>query len=104
MAYEANYQDYQEDSDADDEYERSLIASPRLPLPADYESSPTESDPPSNENTPTTYTHSSTNHTSPTGLITDWTADQCAYWVASLGFDQYGDAIVGMWTDTYISE
>lgn len=83
---------YNEDSDADDEYERSVIASPALVH--DYESSTTESDPPSNEHTPTTFTHG-VHAASPTGLITQWTADQCAEYVSSLGLPQYADAFLG---------
>lgn len=85
---------YHEDSDADDEYERSVITSPTLP--PDFESSPTDSGPPSTEHTPTTFTHSVTgSHGSPTGLITSWTADQCADWVSSLGLSQYVDVFIG---------
>jgi protein STE50 len=84
---------YHEGSDADDEYERSVIASPALP--PDFESSPTDSDPPSAEHTPTTFTHSVGSHASPTGLITQWTAGQCADFVSNLGMSQYADAFVG---------
>lgn len=84
---------YHEDSDADDEYERSVIASPTLP--PDFELSPTDSDAPSNENTPTTFTYSGGGHASPTGLIVDWSAEQCADFVSHLGLGQYADAIVG---------
>ncbi|KAF2233396.1 RA-domain-containing protein [Viridothelium virens] len=88
MAYRSAYH---EDSDADDEFERSVVASPTLP--PDFESSPTDSDPPSAENTPTTYTHSDS-HISPNGLISQWTATQCADFVSSLGLRQYADTIV----------
>ena len=64
-------------------------------LPADYESSPTESDPLSTENTPTTYTHSTANAVSPRGLITSWSEEQCADFVASLGLDRYKGALIG---------
>lgn len=93
MAYEGIYHD---PSDADDEFERergSTFMSPTLP--ADYESSPTESDPPSTENTPTTYTHSTVNAVSPRGLITSWSEGQCADFVASLGLDRYKHALIG---------
>lgn len=88
---------YTEDSDADDEYERSVITSPTLPQ-SDYETSPTDSDPPSAEHTPTTFTHSggSGSHVSPKGLMTQWTAEQCADFVSSLGLSQYSDAFLGM--------
>lgn len=86
---------YHEDSDADDEYERSVFTSPTLP--ADFESSPTDSDPPSTEHTPTTFTHSGSggSHVSPTGLITQWSAEQCAEYVSALGLSQYADAFIG---------
>ncbi len=92
MAYKGTYH---EDSDADDEYERSVITSPTIPL--DLESSATDSDPPSTEHTPTTFTHSAGSHASPTGLISQWTAGQCADFVANLGLTQYADTFVGMW-------
>ncbi|KAK5162587.1 hypothetical protein LTR04_003340 [Oleoguttula sp. CCFEE 6159] len=90
MAYKATYH---EDSDADDEYERSAF-SPTLP--ARFDASPTDSDVTSAEHTPTTFTHSHSggSHGSPTGLITQWTAEQCADFVVGLGFRQYADAIV----------
>lgn len=91
MAYKTAYH---EDSDADDEYERSVITSPTLP--PDFESSPTDSDAPSTEHTPTTYTHSvGGSHASPTGLITQWTTEQCADWVSGLGFPKYADTFLG---------
>jgi len=83
---------YHDDSDADDEYERSVITSPTLP--PDFESSPTDSDPLSAEHTPTTFTHSGS-HASPTGLITQWTAEQCADFISSLGLAEYADGFIG---------
>ncbi|KAF2762550.1 RA-domain-containing protein [Pseudovirgaria hyperparasitica] len=89
MAYKTSYQ---EDSDADDEYERSVV-SPALP--PDFESSPTDSDAPSTEHTPTTFTHSAgDSHASPTGRMNEWTSEQCADWVSSLGLPQYGDTFL----------
>lgn len=90
MAYKPTYH---EDSDADDEYERSVFTSPTLP--ADFESSPTDSGPPSTEHTPTTFTHSGESHGSPTGVITQWTAGQCADFITSLGLGQYADNFIG---------
>lgn len=78
------------DSDADDEYERSVIASPPQ---HEYESSPTDSDPPSAEHTPTTFTHGTT--LSPKTPITQWSVDQCADYVSDLGLSQYADAFLG---------
>ncbi|KAF2087965.1 hypothetical protein K490DRAFT_40672 [Saccharata proteae CBS 121410] len=83
---------YHEDSDADDEYERSVFTSPTLPV--DFESSPTDSEPPSAQHTPTTFTHPADSHASPTGLVTKWTAEQCADWVSSLGLSQYADTFI----------
>ena len=91
MSYEAQYQD---ESDADDEYERSVIASPTLP--EGYDSgSPTESDPPSNEHTPTTFTHSALHAISPRGLITQWSSNQVADFVTSLGLTGYKSLFLG---------
>jgi len=90
LAYDVRFH---EDSDADDEYERSQVASPTLPL--DYTNSPTDSEHPSSERTPTNYTHAGGRHRSPTGLITQWSAQQCAEYVASLGLPQYGKAFTG---------
>ena len=83
---------YHEDSDADDEYERSVVMSPTLP--PDFESSPTESDEVSTENTPTTFSHPRDIAT-PRGRIIDWTAEQCADFVAGLGLEPYADGFVG---------
>ncbi|KAF2138676.1 uncharacterized protein K452DRAFT_233428 [Aplosporella prunicola CBS 121167] len=84
---------YHEDSDADDEYERSVITSPML-RPDSYETSPTDSEPPTAQHTPTTYTHSADSYASPTGLVTKWTPEECADWVSSLGLGQYADNFI----------
>jgi len=90
----ATYQSaYRDDSDADDEYERSDFTSPAMQ--GDYEDDTIDSEPPSPEHTPTTtFTHSA-GHASPQGRITDWTADQAADFVSGLGLDQYANAFVG---------
>ena len=85
MAFDAPFHD---ESDADDEYERSVVTSPTLP-PGYDSGSPTESDPTSNEHTPTTFSHSTAHAVSPSGLMTEWNATQVADFVASLGLDQY---------------
>ncbi len=86
---------YREDSDADDEYERdSVFMSPTLP-PEGYSASPTDSEGHSTEPTPTTYTHSRGDATSPRGLISDWSAEQSADFVSGLGLRQYADKFVG---------
>ncbi|KAL1965703.1 hypothetical protein VTN77DRAFT_5203 [Rasamsonia byssochlamydoides] len=81
---------YHEDSDADDEYERS-VASPQLPT--DSEISPTDSESLSAEHTPTTYGNSGEDH-SPRTIITEWTAEECADFVAGLGLRQYRNAFL----------
>ncbi|KAF1957972.1 RA-domain-containing protein [Byssothecium circinans] len=88
-----SYQHHHEDSDADDEYERSVIQSPRLPIEYE-ESSPTDSGPMSTEHTPTTFTHSRDSKGSPTGLITEWSEEQSADFVSDLGLEQYADSFV----------
>lgn len=90
MPFESQYAD----SDADDEYERSGAAA--VPHHANYEPlSPTDSDPPSNEDTPTTFTHPRSAG-QPEGIITTWSPGDCADYMASLGLEQYGDAMIGM--------
>lgn len=81
------------DSDADDEYERSVLPSPRLPT--DDETSLTDSDPPSTEHTPT-FGHLDSDKLSPDSLITEWTAPQCADYVSNLGLPQYCAKFLGM--------
>lgn len=87
MAFPTAY----EDSDADDEYERSVVSPP---LVTDSETSPTDSDPPSTENTPTLYGQLGDDK-SPRNIITDWSAEECAEYVSSLGLSQYADAFLG---------
>lgn len=83
------------ESDADDEYERELHES--SPIDAtDDALSPTDSDPHSNEHTPTTYGyHSSTDGPNPAAHITEWTGDECADFIASIGLQQYSDRFIG---------
>lgn len=94
----ANYESsaFHDESDADDEYERSVIASPTLP-PDTHTHSPTDSDPPSTEHTPTTFSHKISSVNSPRGLITGWSPEQCADYVTALapGLEKYGNAIIG---------
>ncbi|GKZ19480.1 adaptor for signal transduction [Aspergillus brasiliensis] len=78
---------YHADSDADDEYERSVITSPHLAT--DSEASPSESEFPSAEHTPTTLANVDDNPRSPRTIITEWTAEECANFVAALGLRQY---------------
>lgn len=88
---------YHADSDADDEYERSEITSPTLPMDDDDDTSTTNSDPPSTEPTPT-YDRSNGDKPSPTDSIKQWTTGQCADFVSSLGpqFTHYCDRFIGM--------
>jgi protein STE50 len=84
------------ESDADDEYERSVHASSPV-LATDDEGSPSESEgPSSNEHTPTTYGNISSGDHLPETIITEWTPDECADFVGSLGLGQYADGILGM--------
>lgn len=89
---------YHEDSDADDEYERSVVASPQLPT--DSEISPTDSESLSAEHTPTTYGNSGEDHGSPRTIITEWTAEECADFVTGLGLRQYRNAFLGLSSST----
>lgn len=83
------------ESDADDEYERSVHDSSPV-LATDSEASPTDSEgPSSNEHTPTTYGNISSGDRLPETIITEWTADECADFVASLGLRQYADQFLG---------
>ena len=85
---------YHADSDADDEYERSVMTSPLLPT--DDEISPTDSDPPSAEHTPTTFGNQEGDRLSPKTIITEWTTEDCADFITSLGLPQYCDKFLGM--------
>ncbi len=62
-------------------------------LATDSEASPTSSE--GNDHTPTTYGAHSSGDRLPETIITEWTADECADFVASLGLSQYGDPFLG---------
>lgn len=105
MAFQSGTAYPESEVDADDEYERSIHN--RSPVhhgggATDSELSPTSSeglDESSNEHTPTTYgTHGAGagGDGLPDSIITEWTADECADFVGSLGLGQYGDAFLGM--------
>ncbi|KAJ5102222.1 hypothetical protein NUU61_004444 [Penicillium alfredii] len=88
---------YHADSDADDEYERSVVMSPHLPT--DSEASPTDTDIPSSEHTPTKFGYGD-GPRSPRSIISEWTIDECVEFMTSLGLLQYcgtfrENAIVG---------
>ena len=78
------------DADADDEFERSVIASPTLPTTfdqddgSDHPSESEEGELVDGEDTPTTQGWADREGRSPTGKITQWTAEQVADYVASL--------------------
>ncbi|KAL9605722.1 MAG: hypothetical protein Q9179_001105, partial [Wetmoreana sp. 5 TL-2023] len=84
---------YHADSDADDEYERSEITSPTLPMDDDDDISTENSDPPSTEPTPT-FDRSNGEKPSPTDSIIQWSTRQCADFVSSLGLPQYCDKFI----------
>lgn len=85
------------ESDADDEYERSVHdSSPVLATDDDETESEGSGGRTSNEHTPTTYGRMSRERDStPEGIITDWNADECADFLASLGLEQYADSFIG---------
>jgi hypothetical protein len=88
---------YHADSDADDEYERSVVASPTQ-LQTDSE---TSSEAASNEHTPTTFDLPADDQNLPRTIITEWTPEECAQFVASLNLRQYCNAFIGMRIQTY---
>ncbi|EEP80057.1 Ste50p protein [Uncinocarpus reesii 1704] len=90
MAFPTSY--HHGDSDADDEYERSVLVSPRLV--DDSEASPTDSEPPSAQNTPTTFTNTADERSSPTSSIIEWSAEDCANFATNLGLQQYRDSFI----------
>ncbi|KAK4140515.1 uncharacterized protein C8A04DRAFT_14884 [Dichotomopilus funicola] len=81
------------ESDADDEYERDIHGS--SPIATDVENSPIDSDPPSAEHTPTTYgAYRSSADRLPETIISEWNADECADFIASIGLQQYADIFI----------
>jgi hypothetical protein len=86
------------ESDADDEYERSMHGGDHSPMGADSEASPIDSDlTTSAEHTPTTY-GGNYGRTSadrlPETIITEWTVDECADFIGSIGLQQYADRFI----------
>jgi hypothetical protein len=77
------------ESDADDEYERSMgDVSPV----GDSEASPIDSElSTSAEHTPTSYAHRSSADRLPETIVTEWTAEECADFISSIGLQQYAD-------------
>ena len=85
---------YHADSDADDEFERSVVTSPILPT--DDEASPTDSEPASTEHTPTTFDNPDGDRNSPRTVITAWGAEDCAKFITTLGLSQYCNTFLGL--------
>ncbi|KAL2760894.1 hypothetical protein ACRALDRAFT_1066686 [Sodiomyces alcalophilus JCM 7366] len=82
------------ESDADDEYERSVAASSPV-MATDSEASPIDSDmPSSNEHTPTTYGHRSSADRLPETIISEWTAEECADFISTIDLQQYADRFI----------
>ena len=81
---------YKADQDADDEYEQRLVASSFFHV--DPVSPSSDSEPHSAEPTPTNNTEE---RRSPKTIITQWTAQDSADFVASLGISQYSRTIIG---------
>jgi hypothetical protein len=90
MAFPAPYHG---DSDADDEFERSVMTSPGGVT--DDDASATDSDAHSAEHTPTTFGHHDADGSSPKTIITEWTADECTVFVKGLGLQQYSANFLG---------
>ncbi|KAI1770423.1 hypothetical protein F4818DRAFT_261871 [Hypoxylon cercidicola] len=82
------------ESDADDEYERSVHTSSPV-LATDSEISPTDSEGRSStEHTPTTYGHRSSADRLPETIISEWDAEECADFIATIGLQQYSDRFI----------
>ncbi|KAL5594571.1 hypothetical protein BROUX41_001495 [Berkeleyomyces rouxiae] len=80
------------ESDADDEYDGHIPDSSPV---ADSLASPYDSEmPSSSEHTPTTYGQRSIGDRLPETLITDWSADECADFLATIGLSQYADVFI----------
>lgn len=83
---------YHEDSDADDEFERSIMTSPER----SHTDSETSSDAPMPpEHTPT-FDPSLETGERPRTVISAWTSDECAQFVVSLGLRQYAELFIGL--------
>ncbi|SPO03056.1 related to MAP kinase pathway-interacting Ubc2 [Cephalotrichum gorgonifer] len=79
------------DSDADDEYDGAIADS----SPVHDDPSPYDSElPSSNEHTPTTYGHRSSADRLPETIISEWTADECADFISTIGLEQYSDIFI----------
>jgi len=82
------------ESDADDEYERSVADG--SPVMGHDEASPIDSElTSSNEHTPTTYGHRSSADRLPETILSEWTADECADFISNIGLQHYADRFIG---------
>lgn len=89
------------ESDADDEYERSVHTSSPV-LATDSEISPTDSEGRSStEHTPTTYGHRNSADRLPETIISEWDADECADFIASIGLEQYSNRFIGVFSQSH---
>ncbi|KAM0431021.1 hypothetical protein ACHAPT_005658 [Fusarium lateritium] len=80
------------ESDADDEYERSM--GDHSPI-TNSEASPIDSElSTSAEHTPTTYGHRNSADRLPETIITEWTVDECADFIGTIGLQQYADRFI----------
>ncbi len=86
------------ESDADDEYERSVHDSSPVLATDDEETESEGSERTSTEHTPTTYGRMRSERDQrddvPEANIMEWTAEECADFVSSLGLRQYTDAFL----------
>lgn len=74
-------------------------------LATDDDASPTDSDHPSTEPTPTTFGHNiDLGKLSPGNTIVGWTTEQCADYISSLGLPQYCDKFLGRGDTCAITE
>lgn len=81
------------ESDADDEYERSVHT--RSPIHENDADMMTDSEGVNSaEHTPTTYGRRSSPDRLPETIISEWTADECADFIDTIGLPQYGDMFV----------
>lgn len=80
------------ESDADDEYERSMHSPVN-----DSEHSPIDSElSTSAEHTPTTYGHRTSADRLPETIVTEWSAEDCADFISSIGLQQYAGRFLGI--------
>ena len=83
---------YHADSDADDEYERGSVMTSPTQVHTDSED---DAQPLSNDHTPTIFEAPEEDQDLPRTVITEWTTDECAQFVASSNLGQYCEAFIG---------